>query len=171
MKNKKKPLGYFCKLAVKYGAKEAKIISTRNDFTAPWVRMKCQYGCGGYGQTLTCPPYSPKPEDTRKLLDCYKKAILVHCDDRWNDVKGLVVKLEREVFLNGYYKAFGIGAGPCGSCRACNLKKCKHPDQSRPAMEACGIDVFKTARKNDYKIEVLTDTGCRGNYFGLVLVE
>jgi hypothetical protein len=37
-------------------------------------------------------------------------------------------------------------------------------------MEACGIDVFSTARNNGFKIEVLKKAGERGDYFGLVLI-
>jgi len=36
--------------------------------------------------------------------------------------------------------------------------------------EASGIDVFKTARNNRFKIEVLKSPDCKGNYFGLVLI-
>ncbi|MCE5231071.1 DUF2284 domain-containing protein, partial [bacterium] len=33
-----------------------RLIDPRTVPTAEWVRMKCQYGCGGYGGCLTCPP-------------------------------------------------------------------------------------------------------------------
>jgi len=171
MKKRKRLLDKFCKLAQKFGAEDAKIISTKNIFTAPWVRQKCHFGCSGYGQTLTCPPYSPYPEETRKILDSYRTAILVHCNNKSRDVKEIVVKLEREIFLEGYYKAFGLGAGPCYLCKKCNFNECRHPYKARPSMEACGIDVFRTVRKNGFTIEVLKDSSCKGNYFGLVLVE
>jgi hypothetical protein len=38
-------------------------------------------------------------------------------------------------------------------------------------MEACGIDVYRTARNNGYPIEVVTDCACAQNYYGLVLLE
>ncbi|MDH4267474.1 MAG: DUF2284 domain-containing protein, partial [Deltaproteobacteria bacterium] len=60
----------------KLGARGAKIISPSQVVTAPWVRWKCQFGCGGYGSSLMCPPYTPQPEETRKMLDGYKRAIL-----------------------------------------------------------------------------------------------
>lgn len=46
-----------------------------------------------------------------------------------------------------------------------------HPEKARPSMEACGIDVYETARVNGYPINVLKDKSCTGNYFGLVLLE
>ena len=171
MRKEKKSLNEFCKLAQKLGMKEAKVISTKDVFTAPWVRQKCKFGCGGYGQGLTCPPYSPSPEETRKILDSYNTAILLHSNDNWHDINEVSVQLEREIFLGGYYKAFGLGAGPCYLCNKCNLKGCKYPDKARPSMEACGIDVFQTARSNGFKIEVLKNTTCKANYFGLVLIE
>ena len=168
---KGKPLDKFCKLARKLGAKDAKVISTKHVFTSPWVRRKCQYGCGGYGQCLTCPPYSPSPEETRKVSNSYESAILIHCNGEWDDVTDIVVKLERKLFLSGYYKALAFGAGPCNLCTKCNLKECKYPEKARPSMEASGIDVFKTARRARFPIKVLTSTECQPNYYGLVLIQ
>jgi hypothetical protein len=38
-------------------------------------------------------------------------------------------------------------------------------------MEACGIDVFKTARDNGFPIEVLKTREEERDIFGLILVE
>jgi predicted metal-binding protein len=83
----------------------------------------------------------------------------------------LIVKLEREIFLSGFYKALGFGAGPCRLCKECNLKECVRPDDARPSMEACGIDVFATARANGFPIEVVRDYSCEQNRYGVVLIE
>ncbi len=134
------------------------------------MRWKCQFGCGGYGESLTCPPYSPTPEKTKEVLKNYKKDILIHGDEH-TEISEIVVKLEKEAFLAGYYKAYGMGAGPCNLCDTCNVKKpCKNPDEARPSMEGSGIDVFQTARNNGFKIEVLRSPDCKANYFGLLLV-
>ena len=165
------PLARFLPRAVELGAKEAKVVPTSQVFTGEWVRLKCQYGCGAYASSRNCPPYSPTPDRTRKILDEYKTAILVH-GDRTADIRDIVVKLEREVFLAGYYKAFGYACGPCHLCKECDLEgACRHEDESRPAMEACGIDVFATARAAGFPIEVVTSRDCEQNYYGLVLVE
>lgn len=158
--------------AVKLGAKDAKIIQANSIVTAPWVRIKCQYGCGGYDQCLTCPPYSPTPEMTAQIVKCYKTAILIHGDDH-SDMTNVAVELEREVFLDGFHKAFAMGSGPCRLCSICNVSKneCRNPEKSRPAMEACGIDVFQTVRNNGYGIGVVKDHSCGQNYFSLVLIE
>lgn len=41
----------------------------------------------------------------------------------------------------------------------------------RPMMEACGIDVFKTARRNGFELDTRKETFGRWNYFALVLIE
>lgn len=41
----------------------------------------------------------------------------------------------------------------------------------RPMMEACGIDVFKTARRHGFEIDTRKETYGRWNYFALVLIE
>jgi len=163
-------LSRFVARALELGAVDAKVVDAGSVVTAAWVRQKCQYGCGGYGSNLCCPPYTPTPDETRRVLDCYERAILVHCAPQM-EVKPLVVALEREVFLAGYYKAFAYGAGPCSLCDKCTLERCVHPSDARPAMEACGIDVFATARAAGFPIEVVTDYDCPQNYYGLVLVD
>ena len=159
--------------AVKLGAAESKIIDVKTIKTAAWVRYKCQFGCSGFAESLTCPPYSPTLDQTQKILNCFQKAILIHCHSGSHvDISKVVVRIEKEAFLAGYYKALGMGAGPCRLCVRCNLKgECRHPEDARPSMEACGIDVFSTARNNGYQIDTIGSTSCKANYFGIVLIK
>lgn len=161
----------FCRAAIKLGAVEAKTIKADDVIVSDWVRYKCQYGCSGYGQCLTCPPYSSTPDQMRKILSGYEWAILLRFEPEGPDVHKTTVKLERRVFLSGYHSAFGLGAGPCNLCDECNLKECVHPDLARPSMEACGVDVYATVRKAGFKIEVRRDRKQRPVYFGLLLVK
>ena len=156
--------------AVALGAKRAKIIRAATVKTGEWVRMKCRFGCGGYGGCLMCPPRSPTPEETQRVLDDYRWAVLFEAGRRVP--RDIAPKLEREIFLAGHYKALAYSSGPCRLCASCNMEGgCRHPDQARPAMEACGIDVYATVRANGFKIEVLTDTRREGHYFGMVLIQ
>ncbi len=158
--------------ACELGAADSKVIDVKTIKTAAWVRYKCQFGCSGFGDTLTCPPNSPRPDQTQKILDSFHKAILVHWHDRHADISDIVAEIEKEAFLAGYYKALGMGAGPCRLCDRCNLKgECRHPEDARPSMEACGIDVFSTARNNGYKIDTVGSMNCKANYFGIVLIK
>ncbi len=161
----------FLDLAISWGADVAKVIPANSIRCEEWVRLKCQFGCSGYRKRLTCPPFTPKPEETAKAISYYTRAILVHSHQS-EIVNRIIPNLEREIFLSGYYKALGFGSGPCYLCEKCNINaRCKHPYQARPSMEACGIDVFQTARANGFRIHVVRSEDEIGNYFGLVLVD
>jgi len=161
----------FAKLAVKMGAHDAKPIDPKNIFVEDWVRLKCQYGCGYYGKSLTCPPYSPTPEQTGRALKGYSHAILMRLPDESMTTHNMVAKLERHVFLSGYHSALGLPAGPCERCQKCNLQHCLYPRLARPSLEACGIDVYTTARKNGFQIEVLRSKRQKPTYFGILLMK
>ena len=171
-----KGLEIYCKRALEMGIDGSKIIDPRSIITADWVRMKCQFGCPGFGMSLCCPPHSPTPDVTRKVIDSYQKAILLHRrllkGEKTKVFNTAIVGLEVEMFLNGYYKAWSMGSGPCRLCKECHLKDaCKHGYEARPSMEACGIDVFKTARDNGFHIEVVQTYEAERNVFGVVLAE
>lgn len=147
--------------------------------TARWVRLRCQYGCRNYGTRLTCPPYSPTPEETRQVLDEYRTVFLVRYDgfagfDAYppEDLPGAmdklslhvcdeIIKMERHAFLSGYYKAFSYGAHRCRRCDVCALAegkdKCKFPVEARPSLESAGIDVLATARNAGIPTSVVKD--------------
>jgi predicted metal-binding protein len=171
-----KGLEGYCKKALEMGLDGAKIIKPRSIVTADWVRMKCQFGCSGFGQGYCCPPYTPTPEVTRRVIDSYHKAILLHRRlrkrERSRSLTQTVARLEREIFLEGYYKAWSMGAGPCRLCQTCDTTApCQHGAEARPSMEACGIDVFKTARDNGFRIDVVRSYDDERNCYGVVLVE
>ncbi len=164
----------FVDRAVELGAKAARVVKASTIATAPWVRLKCRYGCGSYGNSLCCPPHTPTPSEMRAVIDSYGQAILFEAEgEAWREPKRVAVELEREIFLAGYYKAFGLGAGPCPLCKEkCALDEgCRHPREARPSMEACGIDVFRTVREGGFEIEVVHDRDAPQHYFGVVLVE
>jgi len=166
-----KDLKNFAKLAVRMGAVDAKIIDAKKVIVQDWVRLKCQYGCGNYGKSLTCPPYSPTPHQMRRVLDSYSRGILMRLPDEWMTTHDMVAKLERHVFLAGYYSALGLPAGPCKRCEECNLKHCTFPRVARASMEASGIDVYATARNNGFRIEVMKNRKQKPTYYGLLLVK
>ena len=166
--------------AVSMGITNAKIIDTKTIVVANWVRLKCQYGCGSYGSHLTCPPYSPTPDYTQAMINEYEKALLIQIEKIpprqelriSRKLRRIVAGLERELFLNGYYKAFGMASGPCRLCRSCDTDEpCRYPDVARPSMEACGIDVYQTVRNNNFKLEVVKTEDSCCTYNGLILIE
>ena len=158
------------RMALELGAIGAKVISPATVQTNNWVRWKCQFGCGGFGSSLVCPPHTPKPDDTRKMLDEYKQAVLFEAPR--GKAKKIAATLERKLFLAGFYRALGLGSGPCRLCDICAFEEgCRHSDRARPSMEACGIDDFATVRKHGFTIDVVRTRRDPQHYFGLVLVE
>ena len=59
------------------GANSTKLISVKKIYVGGWVRQKCGYGCKAHARNFTCPPYSPTPEETKKVLADYGSALLV----------------------------------------------------------------------------------------------
>jgi predicted metal-binding protein len=164
------------------GASDAKIIRSSQVVVRDWVRMKCRFGCDGYGKILTCPPFSPTPDEFRRVLAEYRWAALLKFEvssskklgqtlSYERNIHDLVVKMEREAFLNGYYAAFGLAAGPCPHCKECDLKECKHPFAARPSMEGCGVDVFATVRNAGFEIRVVKDKNEKPTFYALLLLE
>lgn len=169
-------------LALQGGATSLKLIKPSSVVTAPWVRWKCQFGCGGYDYSYCCPPHTPTHEETRNVLDSYERAILFHIQTSPTPGRGKrlrkfshgLIDLEKEMFKDGYYKAFILLAGPCDVCRECGKitgNPCSNRYRARPSMEACGIDVFQTARNNGFHIETLRDEAEPRNNFCLMLVD
>lgn len=82
---------------------------------------------------------------SKKFRDIYKKAF----DSVRLKLHTIVNKVEAKAAMLGYRFATGFKAGPCRLCPECIVKCsnqiCRRPYQSRPSMEAVGIDVFKTA--------------------------
>ncbi|HDS45066.1 MAG TPA: DUF2284 domain-containing protein [Methanomicrobia archaeon] len=179
---------------------DLKLIPTEIIAVADWVRWKCQYGCRAYGKHLSCPPYTPSVEETRRLIQCYERALVARFEAIPNEtvpprrihhylwdairiVHDTMFELERYAFLSGYYQAFAMVALPCTYCEDCLPERegleldqvpkrfCTHQGKVRPAMEACGIDVITTVRDAGYELEVLTSSGEKIVLFGLLLID
>lgn len=179
---KRNDLKKYCDYALKGGATSVKQIQPSSVVTAPWVRLKCQFGCGGYDYSYCCPPHTPTYEETRKILDSYHRAILFHIETSLTPGRGKLLKgyrttlidLEGEMFKDGYYKAFIFLSGPCKLCKECGKvtgAPCSNRYRARPSMEGCGIDVYQTARNNGFYIETLRDETEPRNNFCLMLVD
>ncbi len=163
---------------------EAKVIHPSTVVTAHWVRLKCQFGCTRYGKGYCCPPDTPTPEYTRNVLDSYARAILFHYESAkktgqsrrksFSEYLSALVDLEGEMFKDGYYRALALLAGPCNLCKDCAKntgEPCRFHLRARPSMEACGIDVYATARHNGFPVHPLRDKKEAQNDFSLLLVD
>ena len=168
-----------CDEARRMGALDAVIVSPQKVFTATWVRLRCQYGCSEYGQCLTCPPHSPTPETTRKMLDEYRTAILLHASD-WKSVREVGQPWNERPSSPATTRRLPFCADPATSAgrvwpfsrRDGKAAACQHPDQARPAMEAAGVTCLPPrSAAAGLPIDVVRSEECPQNYYALVLVE
>ncbi len=162
---------------------EATMIPAKNIVTAEWVRQKCLFGCSGYGRRFSCPPYSPTPSETRKVLKEYKTALLIKFIGDVGEttperlvsremtayVQNVMYELETMAFSAGFYKAFAYTGHQCGLCARCPAKDdgagitgCMNRRKMRPSMEAAGIDVYATCASADWDLDILSCTNVPG---------
>lgn len=170
----------YCRRALERGASRARPVPASYVVTAPWVLYKCRFGCGSYDARHLCPPATPTPAETEAVVRCYGRAILVTYEAVGSSKQRALRKkmhrdmlaLEREIFLDGFHKALAFVAGPCNLCKTCDVSKpCKLPGEPRPAMEACGIDVFATFANAGVKLNVVRDESDPYKLCGVILIE
>jgi predicted metal-binding protein len=164
------------KFAVAAGASRAAIMPAGDLVVRTSAWAKCFIpACKYYGTSIMCPPHNPlTPDITRKIVDEYKYGILFQLDvpvDRfvgseWRRLhvekelahKKMLAEIEGKAFHMGFPLALGFAAGECSLCvpaARCSVlegNECRHPLRARPAMEACGFDVFAIARKMGWQI-------------------
>lgn len=145
--------------------------------TAEWVRMKCYFGCQGFGRRFGCPPYSPTPAETAKVVSEFKTALLVRfCGDIAEAsaerlvtreltayVQQMMYEMEKMAFEDGFYKVLCYTGHQCGWCKSCAAKEkgatesdCRVRKKMRPSMEAAGIDVYATCKAAGWELGILT---------------
>ncbi len=181
------------------GAARAVVIPAGELVVREAARAKCFIpACKFYGQSIMCPPHNPlTPEVTRRIVAEFNYGVLFQLMAEVADFVGpewrrrhvptelrhkeMVAKLEGRAFHMGFPLAIGFAAGECSLClpqKPCNALKggeCVHPLKARPAMEACGFDVFAIARKVGWPLVPIGDAssvsgvGC-ASLIGLVLV-
>lgn len=149
---------------------------------AQWVRMKCMFGCRHYGGNASCPPNVPSVAECERFFGEYSDIAIFHFekkmdnpDDRhaWSkEVNSQLLKLERDVFLSGYHKAFLLFMDSCSLCAQCTEERndCKQPKLSRPTPEGMGMDVYTTVRNAGYFIQVCPDYSATMNRYAFLLV-
>jgi len=167
----------------RHGYDDYKWINPKGIVVGQWVRMKCIFGCKNYGKCGTCPPNTPSVPDCETFFRGYKAGVVFHFakrvakpEDRFawtRKVNSKLLKLEREVFLSGYYKAFLLFMDSCNLCESCPgiRQLCKNPKMARPTPESMAMDVFATVRKIGYPIEVLYDHKQEMNRYAFLLIE
>jgi len=120
---------------------------------------------------------------------------LVDSAQHVNAINELVGVVEVEAAYMGYYLAMGFKGGPCclcgrfgpdevadwvdgkptAPCPALRGQVCNHYSHARPALEACGVDVYATAAKVGWEVWIVqpehpTEAVPCVSWHGLVLV-
>lgn len=142
------------------------------------VRLKCFIPmCPHYNKNLFCPPNAPSLDLMRNAVRRYSWSVLFAVDvippeqftDRsvereaatnWSKkCMEITGRIEVAAFGRGYYLAMGLSQGSClkalcgqKRCLVLDGGKCPHPLQSRPSMEATGIDVYRLVTKVGWDI-------------------
>lgn len=167
----------------RHGYDDYKWIDPKSIVVAQWARMKCMFGCKNYGKCGTCPPNTPSVSECKEFVRGYRTCVIFHFTKRvakpenrfaWTrKVNSKLLKLEREVFLSGYYKAFLLFMDSCNLCESCPgiRQLCKNPKMSRPTPESMAVDVFATVRKTGYPIDVLYDYSQKMNRYAFLFIE
>jgi len=76
-KGKTKEFNFLLEGAKRLGARETKIIGSNKVVVEDRVLLKCRAGCDSYGKKFVCPPYTPTPDEFRKILREYRKVLIV----------------------------------------------------------------------------------------------
>ncbi len=168
----------YAKLAVEFGASDAKVIAPSMVVIDERARMKCKVPrCRFWGQAYYCSSEAPSPDEMRNILPKYEYAIFIRCDvhpvedyaDRARSremargysrkLADIIGKIEALACHEGYYFAMGFGSGTCKStfclgqdCAVVSGYGCRFPLKARPSMEVTGMDAFKLAASVGWEI-------------------
>lgn len=167
----------------KFDLSDYKWIDPNEIIVSQWVRMKCMYGCGEYGNNACCPPNTPTVSECERFFKEYRTAVLFHFSTKvdqpearheWS--KGInlkLSKLERDVFMSGYERAFMLFMDSCSICNECTGEKedCKNPRIARPSPESMAVDVYSTVRQFGFPIHVLSEYNQAMNRYAFLLIQ
>jgi len=141
------------------------------------------FGCAEYGKSASCPPNVPTVDECERFFRSYNKAAIFHFEkkvdkpeDRYawtRQVNMKLWRLERDVFVAGYPKAFLLYMDTCYFCKDCSGSRatCFNKKMARPTPEALGVDVYSTVKAAGYPIAVLSNYSQKMNRYAFLMVE
>lgn len=163
--------------ALELGATSAEIIPAHWVTVDERVRLKCYIPrCMYYGESPTCPPFSPDVELIRQAFARYRWAILFKIDvvpvqdfadgerkkerEQWirltSDIAG---EIENMAFHDSYHLAMGMGCDGCKlaycareRCAVIEGGLCRFPLRSRPSLEGMAIDAYTLITKAGWDV-------------------
>lgn len=169
-------------ILVDRGFTEFAWIKPKEIVVANWVRVKCTFGCDGYGAG-TCPPNTPSVSECERFFNEYETGLIIRLTKyadknayptEWSgEMTNKLCAIEREIFLSGSHKAFLLNQSCCTVCKDCsgNRINCKDKIKSRPSPEGFAVDVYQTVRNAGFKINVVADSPSEMNKIAILLIE
>ncbi|MGD8561787.1 MAG: DUF2284 domain-containing protein [Desulfarculaceae bacterium] len=169
-------------LIQKSGFEDYKWVDPKKIVVAQWVRMKCMFGCPIFGKGASCPPHTPSVAECERFFKEYQRAVIFHfpkkleAKDRhvWSKKINLrLAKLERDVFVSGFERAFMTFMDSCGLCKECSGQReaCKEPRLSRPSPEGMAVDVYTTVRSFGFPIQVKSNYDQAMDRYAFLMVD
>ncbi|MBK8808792.1 MAG: DUF2284 domain-containing protein [Bacteroidales bacterium] len=164
------------------GLSDFKWINPCDIVVAHWVRIKCLFGCAEYGNA-SCPPNTPSVHDCIEFLKEYNQAVLFkltvnaskdNYPAAWSTkMTEALMGIERQLFLQGYYKVFLLNQTCCSLCPSCEKEKnlCNNKKKSRPSAEAFAIDVYSTARNAGFDLRVINKPETEISRIAVLLIK
>jgi predicted metal-binding protein len=168
-----------------YGLETIRPFRVENFELAQWVGLKCRYGCSQFGTNWSCPPATPELSEAQAIISEYSIALLLVGSERCTNFhinnnkkrSGQVrfwkrtVSLERQLFLDGYDKAFSLVSGACSLCKECSYPEaCRFPTEKRPTIESLSIDVIGTLKNLGINTRVAKDPKELFKYYAVILL-
>lgn len=165
------------------GAGKAALIPADQIVLAASFRDACaQNSCGAYGKYWVCPPACGEIDTLMARVRSFDQAILYesvgHFEDSF-DIDGMIAarrahsvlsrRIEEE--LRGLLppERLHLSVGGCDLCKACTYPEgqpCLFPERALLSLEACGVDVYQTAKAAGLPYYNGANTV---TYFGLIL--
>ena len=138
--------------------------------------------CGGYGKTWVCPPACGEIETLMERVRSYPEGILYQTVGRYEDSfdfesmaaarrahSALSRKIEEDLQTDLPEGRFHLSVGGCDLCTKCTWPEgqpCRFPGKALLSLEACGVDVYQTAKAAGLPYHNGPNTV---TYFGLIL--
>lgn len=169
-----------------FGIEDIIPVPVERILVSEWVTLKCKYGCPRYNTSWCCPPATPDTSQVRQILREYQIALILVGEEEApgfyrRDNKTRIVQmrcwkatltLERRLFLEGYYKAFGLVGETCILCKECSYPAgCKFPQERRPTVESFSIDIIGTLQGLGFEPKVAKDLKDSFGYYSLILLH
>ena len=172
IKNRFEEMEKYIQLASKLKMLHYILISPEQIYFDIRAWLKCRWGCEFNMTTIAkCSDKGTTFRERVEMVKSYHRILLVHSNDAFALSK-VVLKIERESFLDGYYFAFAIRTCClCNPCHLMNNEACPTPEKIRPCDSLFGIDMYKTTRKLGLPCEVLKNKDDVQNRYGLVLID